>query len=480
MCNHYDMCGDCESKGLHPAHDMVRIPAPRTYPPHFFTRLHRLYERCTHASPTLTKPGCGSLSSPNEQMARDLLEEDSSDISDLELEISLAPDVSAGFGSTLLARKRYNSDPGNCSGLAGKISPLDTSNSIMMKEQLPSFEELTRSMQDLAEKDLDEYTDDNKICFQSRNEDIGNLGILSVDLKQSETYKQNKSSGDVARENKVQASKQNNNEEEILDTSESLRNIQQEIESLLAPLTPLPDLDPIPKAVKRGDEKETFVLMNLKNEKSRASSFEIVESNVKDVVKSNSMDDWSFLGDKHINNIQNKIVKQAGNEEAEDESSETETEDQVESDGDCNGNVPAKEVKSESDDDLQSSISQNNELKKDKTISEAQIKEPDISEVHGPSKLENNFSAGLSGIVGGTSLLRYHQWQQKQSARDERKENELPKSGSRQHYNPKISDAVDKMVGMGFTDDDGWLTQLLVMKHGDISEVLDILTPVKK
>jgi hypothetical protein len=27
------------------------------------------------------------------------------------------------------------------------------------------------------------------------------------------------------------------------------------------------------------------------------------------------------------------------------------------------------------------------------------------------------------------------------------------------------------MVGMGFTDDDGWLTQLLVMKHGDISQV---------
>ena len=70
-------------------------------------------------------------------------------------------------------------------------------------------------------------------------------------------------------------------------------------------------------------------------------------------------------------------------------------------------------------------------------------------------------------------FCRYHQWQQKQSSRDEKKENELPKAASRQHYNPKISDAVDKMVGMGFTDDDGWLTQLLVMKHGDISEVRD-------
>jgi len=53
-------------------------------------------------------------------------------------------------------------------------------------------------------------------------------------------------------------------------------------------------------------------------------------------------------------------------------------------------------------------------------------------------------------------------------------------SGSRRHYNPRVADALDKMVGMGFTDDDGWLTQLLVMKHGDISQVLDILTPVRK
>ena len=39
------------------------------------------------------------------------------------------------------------------------------------------------------------------------------------------------------------------------------------------------------------------------------------------------------------------------------------------------------------------------------------------------------------------------------------------------HYNPRVADALDKMIGMGFSDDDGWLTQLLVMKHGDISQV---------
>ena len=41
VCPGYDMCGVCESRAMHPAHDMVRLAAPRQYPPHFFMRLHR-------------------------------------------------------------------------------------------------------------------------------------------------------------------------------------------------------------------------------------------------------------------------------------------------------------------------------------------------------------------------------------------------------------------------------------------------------
>jgi hypothetical protein len=36
------------------------------------------------------------------------------------------------------------------------------------------------------------------------------------------------------------------------------------------------------------------------------------------------------------------------------------------------------------------------------------------------------------------------------------------------------------MLPMGFTDDNGWLTQMLTMKHGGIGKVLDILAPVQK
>eukprot|EP00096_Caligus_rogercresseyi_P015681 TRINITY_DN8154_c0_g1_i1.p1 TRINITY_DN8154_c0_g1~~TRINITY_DN8154_c0_g1_i1.p1 ORF type:complete len:288 (-),score=101.06 TRINITY_DN8154_c0_g1_i1:257-1120(-) len=46
--------------------------------------------------------------------------------------------------------------------------------------------------------------------------------------------------------------------------------------------------------------------------------------------------------------------------------------------------------------------------------------------------------------------------------------------------NQKISDSLETMKAMGFSDDDGWLTQILTMERGNIEKVLDILTPVDK
>lgn len=43
-----------------------------------------------------------------------------------------------------------------------------------------------------------------------------------------------------------------------------------------------------------------------------------------------------------------------------------------------------------------------------------------------------------------------------------------------------VRDSLSQMLAMGFTDDDGWLTQLLTMKRGDIAEVLEVLAPVDK
>lgn len=42
----------------------------------------------------------------------------------------------------------------------------------------------------------------------------------------------------------------------------------------------------------------------------------------------------------------------------------------------------------------------------------------------------------------------------------------------------KISEARKQMLAMGFSDDDGWLTELITLKRGNLDEVLEVLAPV--
>ena len=68
----------------------------------------------------------------------------------------------------------------------------------------------------------------------------------------------------------------------------------------------------------------------------------------------------------------------------------------------------------------------------------------------------------------------------------ERKDNNKPFSYSDYAMPPvrslstssKVSATREQMLAMGYQDEDGWLTQLITDKRGNLEEVLEVLAPV--
>jgi len=306
-CANVDICGACEDKGMHPRHDMIRISTQRVFPNELFDKISRLYQdyavenkKMKDESPDndaqmietednvvkgeikvqivqeiLASGADDRISSNNTN--RIIIEESTRDN---EVDVK---DASVNGETTITVR---NVDSGG--DVDGGISKSSTSDETQIpirntQEKVIADTETANGLGIHETATDDNSTSASEACNTKGGKEIQNVDVEenTLDLEktddtmktakeikgitETETMKvednQASESGLTLLTKEEVKSFETSTEEEACPPSTSYKNIQEEIESLLAPMTPLPDLESVGN-IKCNEETPETVKMN--------------------------------------------------------------------------------------------------------------------------------------------------------------------------------------------------------------------------
>eukprot|EP00092_Neocalanus_flemingeri_P053850 GFUD01063360.1.p1 GENE.GFUD01063360.1~~GFUD01063360.1.p1 ORF type:complete len:595 (+),score=199.26 GFUD01063360.1:29-1813(+) len=459
-CTSFDICGACEDKGMHPKHDMIRISSLRGFPPGLFDEIMSLY------GSTETSVEENHKSEEHEENVDNIVtsketEEHEENVTKIVKSKETEELMSLNISSKNQVPEFANEEQ-TCYDLNGKSSSEveesnkdmdDTDHMSNVVEVDKTASEIEESDDDMEETFIEDKSNnngkyfvlDNKFCREdsTNNDNTNDTELVNEDenlSKSEEVFKD--SFVEVAAEDKkvtgltkeeVESFETNETEkkDEMNASNDSFKNIQEEIESLLAPMTPLPDLESVNNVMKinKGNDMDT------NKEICSASGPSLVESDEKndkeDIADEKKRQTLSC--DKKIKDRENSVIASIT----------------------YSGRTTIHSCLEDSLRKLEDSM---------KSTS-TKIEEYSENDTDGQSATNNELTGSSSKSVD--------------SAPYSSKLPEIPPTPKR-HYNSRIANALDQMTAMGFSDNDGWLTELLIRKHGDISQVLEILSPVKK
>jgi len=263
-CTNVDICGSCEDKGMHPAHDMIRISSAESLSKNVFENISRLYNETIKLKEVSPEREFDDnvikgeielvLETPiiNVKDSMSLKYTETSQEDDLETEVEVAAELRLGSICNDDPKKEEDTDISTSEKINNEDDiPSSSKNIHVQVENIITEKEISLSLNNKNEGN-DLADNQKKQCFNI-NEDTPNE-IFPISDQQAE----NKTILTKEELESFETNIETNNEKHI-SSEEPVRNIQEEIESLLAPLTPLPDLESVSNVMKLKTAEDTNI-----------------------------------------------------------------------------------------------------------------------------------------------------------------------------------------------------------------------------
>jgi len=486
-CANVDICGACEDKGMHPRHDMIRISTQRVFPNELFDKIRRLYQdyeaeimknedessdndaQIIETEDNVVK-GEIKVQIVQESLASDAndrvsfnntMDESTRDegvgisdvfvngetkiqVSNVEVQDTLAfdsggdtvediPKKSVNNESKIPAtsvnmKETFSEDPNPPEKVITDMCTEKPNGPGIHKTAIEESSKFSSEASNIeGHKEIQNIElEENTLGLEKPDDTIETVkelkGISKTENKKVDENPASESGVTLLTKEEVE-SFETSTDAETCPPCPPYKNIQEEIESLLAPMTPLPDLESVGHMKCNEETPETMKINSSDSCEQDKTGF-------------------SFPNDKKSKDRENSAIASHLS----------------------NGRSNIHSCLEDSLRRLEHSM-KNTSTK----FTELQDEKDDDKDVMSERKLSGSSSKSVEKEPLTQPLTSYR-------PRDLTRE---PKTTQR-HYNPRIANALDQMLAMGFSDNDGWLTELLVRKHGDIVEVLEILSPVKK